>query len=118
MGGVRGLHVRLGEVRVHLDLVHRGDHRGLLQQGVQVPGHEVADADRAHPPVGEQGLQGAVRLLGEVEPAGQGLVQDQQVDPVDAELGGALVEGVQRLVVAVVTDPDFRLDEHLVASQA
>ena len=36
----------------------------------------------------------------------QWLVQDQQVDLVDAELGGALVEAVQRLVVAVVADPD------------
>jgi hypothetical protein len=45
-------------------------------------------------------------------------VQDQQVDPVDAELAGALVKAVQRLVVAVVTDPDLRLDEHLVAGQA
>ena len=118
MGGVRGLHGRLGEVRVHLDLVYRGDHRSLLQQGVQVPGHEVADADRPHPPVGEQGLQRAIRLLGEVEPRGERLVQDQQVDPVDAEFAGALVEGVQRLVVAVVTDPDLRLDEHVVAGQA
>jgi hypothetical protein len=45
-------------------------------------------------------------------------VQDQQVDPVDAELAGALVKAVQRLVVTVVTDPDLRLDEHLVAGQA
>jgi hypothetical protein len=41
------------------------------------------------------------------------LVQEQQVDLVDAELAGALVEAVQRLVVAVVGDPDFRLDENL-----
>jgi hypothetical protein len=38
-------------------------------------------------------------------------MQDQQVDPVDVELAGALVEGVQHLVVAVVTDPDLGLDE-------
>jgi MmyB-like transcription regulator ligand binding domain len=67
--GVRGLHGRLGEVRVHLDLVDRGDHRRLRQQHFQVPGHEVADADRPHPPVGEQGLQCAIGLLSEVEPA-------------------------------------------------
>ena len=73
VGGVRGLHGRLGEVRVHLDLVDRGDHGSLLQQGVQVPGHEVADADRPHPPVAEQSLQRAVRLLGEVKPRGQRL---------------------------------------------
>jgi hypothetical protein len=34
-------------------------------------------------------------------------VQEQQVDLVDAELPGALVKTVQRLVVAVVGDPDF-----------
>ena len=42
-------------------------------------------------------------------------MQDQQVDLVDAELAGALVERVQGLVVAVVADPDLGLDEHLVA---
>jgi len=40
-------------------------------------------------------------------------VQDQQVDLVDAQLAGALVMRVQRLVVAVVADPDLRLDEDL-----
>jgi hypothetical protein len=38
-------------------------------------------------------------------------VQDQQVDLVDAELAGALVEGVQRLVKSVVADPDLGLQE-------
>jgi hypothetical protein len=38
-------------------------------------------------------------------------VQDQQVDLVDAELAGALVEGVQRLVISVVADPDLGLQE-------
>src|SRR4029453_1201838 len=45
------------------------------------------------------------------------LVQDQQVEGVDAELAGALVEGVQGLVVAVVADPDLRLDEDLVTGE-
>jgi hypothetical protein len=40
-------------------------------------------------------------------------VQDEQVDLVDTELAGALVEGVQRGVVAVVADPDLGLDEHV-----
>src|SRR6266511_4916044 len=44
-------------------------------------------------------------------------MQEQQVDPLDAELPGALVERVQRRVVAVVADPDLRLDEHLVAGK-
>ena len=42
----------------------------------------------------------------------------QQVELLDAELAGALVERVQRVVVAVVADPDLRLDEHLVAVDA
>jgi hypothetical protein len=72
-----------------------------------VVGHEVADADRADPPVGEQRLKRLVGADGEVELPRQRLVEDQQVDLVDAELAGALVEGVQRLVVAVVADPDL-----------
>jgi len=74
-------------------------------------GHEVADADRADLAVGQQLLQRPVGVDGELELVGQGLVQDQQVDLVDAELARALVEGVQRLVVAVVGDPDLGLDE-------
>jgi hypothetical protein len=38
-------------------------------------------------------------------------VKDEQVDLVDAELSGALLEPVQRLLVAVVGDPDLGLEE-------
>ena len=48
-----------------------------------------------------------------VELARQRLVQDQQVDLLDTELAGALLERVERLLVAVVADPDLRLDEHV-----
>lgn len=41
-------------------------------------------------------------------------MEDEEVNVVDAELAGTLVEPVQRLVVAVVADPDLGLDEHLV----
>jgi hypothetical protein len=80
--------------------------------------HEVADPDGADLAVGEQLLQRPVRLQGPVELRGQRLVQDQQVDPVDAELAGALVEAVQGLVVAVVADPDLGLQEHVVPADA
>jgi hypothetical protein len=40
-------------------------------------------------------------------------MQDQQVDLADADLLGALLETVQRLVVPVIADPDLGLDEHL-----
>ena len=75
--------------------------------------HEVADPDRADLAVGEQRLQGTVGLQGPVERRRQRLVQDQQVDLVDAELAGALLEAVQRLVVSVVADPDLGLQEDL-----
>jgi hypothetical protein len=41
-----------------------------------------------------------------------------EVEDVDAEFGGGLVEGVQGPVVAVVVDPDLRLDEGLLAGHA
>src|SRR6478735_6320590 len=111
--GVRLLRLGLGEVRVDLDLVDRGDDRRPLQQRREVFGHEVADPDRAYPPVRQQRLQrlvGADRL---VEVGGQRLVQQEQVDLLDPELAGTLVERVQGLVVAVVADPDLRLHEDL-----
>ena len=73
----------------------------------QVFDHEVADADRAHLAVGEQGFQRPVGLQSRVELRRQRLVQDEQVDLVDAELAGTLVEAMQGLVVAVVADPDL-----------
>jgi hypothetical protein len=81
-------------------------------------GHEVADADGADLAVGEQGLQRAVGLDGEVEACGQGLVEQEEVDLVDAELAGALVEGVQSGVVAVVGDPGLGLDEDVGAVES
>ena len=45
-------------------------------------------------------------------------MQDQQVDLLDTELGRALLERVERLVVAVVADPDLRLDEDVAAIEA
>lgn len=108
----------LPEVRVHLDLVHRGHHRRRRHQPAQVGRHEVADPDRTDLAVGQQSLQRLVGGDGELELSRQGLVQDQQVDLVEAELARALVEGVQGLVVAVVGDPHLRLDEDLRAVEA
>ena len=116
--GAEGLDLGLGEVGVHLDLVDGRHDLGAVEQRGQVVDHEVADADRADLAVGQQRLQGAVGLEGAVERAGQRLVEDQQVDLLDAELAGALLEAVQRLVVAVVGDPDLRLQEHLGAVEA
>src|SRR3954466_5916309 len=45
-------------------------------------------------------------------------MEDEQVDLLDAELARTLLEAVQRLVVAVVGDPDLRLDEDVGAVEA
>ena len=108
----------LPEVGVHLDLVDRRHDLGLGQQPVEVSRHEVGDADRTHLAVGVQLLQRPVGADGQVELAGQRLVQDQQVDLLDAELAGALSKACSVGVVAVVADPDLGLDEDLVAAQS
>lgn len=75
--------------------------------------HEVADPDGADPAFSEQGLEGSVRLERLVEGRWQRLMEDQEVDLLDAELGGTLLAAVQRRVVAIVADPDLGLEEHL-----
>ena len=80
--------------------------------------HEVADPDRADLAVSEQTLQRAVCPQRSVERRRQRLVEDQQVDLVDAKLAGALLEPVQSFVVPIVTDPDLRLQEDLPPSEA
>jgi hypothetical protein len=84
-----------------------------LRSPGEVIDHEVADPDGADLPVAQQRLQGAVGLQRPSEVRRQGLVQDEQVDLVDTELAGALVEAAQGLVVAVVADPDLGFEEHL-----
>ena len=90
MLGAEVLHVSLREVGVDLDLVDRRHDRRAVEQRREVLDHEVADPDRADLAVSEQRLQGPVGLQGPVERRRQRLVQDQQVDLVDAELAGAL----------------------------
>ena len=84
--GAEGLDLGLDEVGVHLDLVDGGDDVGALEQRGEVVDREVADADRADLAVREQRLERPIGLEGPVEGAGQGLVEDEQVDLVDAEL--------------------------------
>ena len=115
---VHALQRGLLEVRVHFDLIHRGHDGRFAQEAIEVLGHEVAHADRAHLAVREQLLERAVRVERALERRRQRLVQEQQVELLDAELADALVERVQRGVVAVVADPDLRLDEDLVAGDA
>ena len=113
MFGVDRLDVRLGEVGVQFDLVHGRDDVGHVEQLPQVVRHEVADANRPDAPISKQGLQRLVRGDGLFESVGGGLVQDEQVQIVDTELARRFVPGMQGLVIAIVTDPNLGLDEHL-----
>ena len=117
MLGIEVLHLSLLKVGVALDLVDRRHHRGALEKRGEVLDHEVADPNRADLAVSEQRLQSTVGLQGLVERRRQRLVQDQEVDLLDGELAGALLEAVQRLVVSVVADPDLGLQEELRAVQ-
>jgi len=54
-----------------------------------------------------------VRVDRHVEGGRDGLVQDEHVELLEAELAGALVERVERLAVAEVGDPHLGLDEDL-----
>jgi len=89
---------------MHFDLVHGRDDGDFSQQPCQVLGHEVADADRPHPAVRQQLLERPVGIQRQVETARQRLMQQQQVEALDAELAGALVECVQRVLVAEMPD--------------
>ena len=89
------LNSSLLEVGVDLDLVDGRHDRGAVQQPGQVLDHEVADSDGADLAVLEQRLKRAVGRRSLVEVRRQRLVQDQQVDLVEAQLPGALVETVQ-----------------------
>jgi len=112
------LDVLLLEVGVELDLIDGGNDGGATQKGREVLDHEIANADGADSAVGEKRLERAVRLEGPVERARQRLVEDQEIDLLDAELAGALLEPVKRFLVAVVADPDLRLHEDIRAIEA
>ena len=115
---VQTLQRSLLEVRMDLDLVDGGHDGGFIQQAPEVLGHEVAHANRAHLAVSEQLLECSVGLERQIEAARQRLMQEQQVEAVDAKLADALVKRVQRGLVAVVADPDLRLEEHVFAGDA
>ena len=109
----------LREVRVQLDLVDGGNDVRLRQQRLEVFGQEVADADRPHLAVGEQRLE---RLVGRdrvvSNAVGSGWCRISRSICSTPSLRGALLERVERLVVAVVADPDLRLDEDVAAVEA
>lgn len=81
-------------------------------------GHEIADTNGAYLAIGKEVLKGAIGIQGFVERGRQGLVQDQQIELLNAQFLGALFETVQGLVKAVIVDPNLGLDEDLIARNA
>src|SRR5699024_12842856 len=79
--------------------------------------HKVTDPDGANLPLFKESFQCAVGIEGLVKLAGHGLMQQQQVDDINAELASAFVKSVQGLIEPVVGDPDFSLQKDLVTGQ-
>ena len=100
---------------MHLDLVDGRDDVDLAEQVLEVVSHEVRDADRARAAGGEHLLDRLVCADGAVELARHRVVQQEEVDVVDAEPPQAAVEADECLVVAVVADPELGDDEDLAA---
>jgi hypothetical protein len=90
----------------------------VFEQPAEVVDHEVTDPDGPDVAVSEQRLQRPVGLHGLVELRRESLVEDQQVDLIDAELARTLLEAMQSFVVSVVTDPDLGLDKDLRSLEA
>ena len=114
--GVQLPHGLLGEVRVQLDLVCRGNHTSV-QDVLQSLLREVRDADGA-------GLAGGLDLL-ERPPGVQvlallrlGPVDEVQVHVVQAQALQGLVHGLQGGLVALVVVPQLGGDEQLLARDA
>src|SRR4051812_6478256 len=116
--GVNRAQRALLEVRVQLDLVDRRYHVGAVDQPAQVLRAEVRDADRARPAVGEERLGGLVRADRVVEVGRDRLVEQIEVDAVEAEPSQTGLEADLSGVVAVVADPQLGGDEDLVAVDA
>ena len=76
---------------------------------------EVRDADRAGPALGEQLLDRLVRRDRPLEVGRDRLVEQEEVDVVEAEPPQTAFEADERLLVAVVAEPQLRRDEQLAA---
>ena len=101
------------EERRQLDLVDVRDALRVGEQLLEMRHEEVADADRARAP-SAYALERAPR----VEPlAGDGPVDEVEVDVIEAEPLQAGVERAQRAVVALVVVPQLRRDEDLLARE-
>ena len=98
---VGGLHGRVGEVRVQLDLIDRRDHRGGIYEPLDVVGAEVGDADRACLARLEHLLRDLIGGDGVLEVGRGRLVQQVHIDVIHAQAAQARVEPDLGLVGAV-----------------
>jgi hypothetical protein len=87
---------------MELDLIHRRYDSGLLHQVIEMPLAEVRDADRASAAFGVNLLDRLVRRDRRIEVGRDGVVQQEQVEVVEAEAAEAALEADESLVVAVV----------------
>ncbi|OEI69057.1 hypothetical protein Cus16_0887 [Curtobacterium sp. ER1/6] len=112
--GVHLAELGLREVRVQLDLVHRGRDTGGVDDRLQVLGREVRDADRADLAAVPEVHEGLPRVD---EPAHRRVrpVDEVQVDAVQPEVAERLVDRAVRLVVAVVATGQLRGDDEVLA---
>ena len=92
---------------MHLDLVDRWNDIDLVEEVLEVLLHEIRDADR---PRAARRLLLLDRLIcgdGAVELTRNGVVEQEQIDVVNSEPAQAAIEANERLVVAVVADPEL-----------
>ena len=96
------------------DLVDRGGDLVVVDQVDQPVGVEVGDPDRLDQPLLVQVLHGPPGAV--VVP--EGLVDQVQVEVVEAESGQRLLEGSLGAVLAAVLDPQLGGDKQLVPRDA
>src|SRR6201996_7979637 len=119
MLSAEGAHLILSQVRMHLDLVDRGDNLGLTVQPPQVMGLEVGHADGPGPAFAVELLQRPPGLH-EVTavPARQRPVDQEQVDVLGAESLERPCEGLAGIVGLVRVVAQLAGDEDLTAVEA
>ena len=108
----------LGQQGMQLDLVDRRDDSGRVDQGLQVFGLEVADADGADAALVTQVGEGLERVDEGVD-LGQRPVDEVEVEVVEAERASCCASNaLQRRVVPLVGVPQLGDDEDVLARQA
>jgi hypothetical protein len=99
---------------VRFDLVDRGYRLVVDDQVHEAIGVEVADADRADAAFAMQLLHRAPRSVH----VAVRLVDEKQIEDIEPEALHRAIEGLLRLLVARVFDPQLRRDEDLIARDA